>query len=592
MANKDNYIIKIELDVTNDKAVQALIRQLQDASKVAPQAGKAFNKAGKSAGQFGNRAQNVGYQLQDLVVQIQGGTDASRALSQQLPQMLVGFGAWGAAVGVVTALLPTLIALTGDSSASAEAAAESYDAFAEALERFGETGKAVDAIIASVLGDRAMSDRVKAISDFRKEAEKLSNINKQGAARTASITSRFGSVADFDKYVSLISQLNNENIDETAAELGRLASGMKNFADPDTVKSIQDYVISLREFNVATEQKASDTWTDSAVAAYDYAAALDEIKDAEFSALQAAIERDRVADERRQKESAAAQEAERRKLRSTLQPVQASQGNADIDARYKAFMREEEALRKLGESYTLALNPLKAYEAELATLTELYNRNYISAETAAKGVEESAETYAKATEQFSISAELIDTFDKSFTTMLDGVLMGTQSLSQGFEDMAKVIIAQLLKLLAYKAVFAAFGIDLTGGAQFAADANAKGNAFSNGNVIPFANGGVVNSPTIFPMANGAAGLMGEAGPEAIMPLSRGTNGKLGVEAAPVNVVINNNAPGVAVQQRQTDSGLTIDIVMQQMTTAIRRGGNDLSNALEDSYTLGRGRAVY
>lgn len=57
-------------------------------------------------------------------------------------------------------------------------------------------------------------------------------------------------------------------------------------------------------------------------------------------------------------------------------------------------------------------------------------------------------------------------------------------------------------------------------------ANAKGNAFNDGNVIPFARGGVVNQPTLFNM-----GLMGEAGPEAVMPLARGADGKLGVKAS-------------------------------------------------------------
>ena len=56
---------------------------------------------------------------------------------------------------------------------------------------------------------------------------------------------------------------------------------------------------------------------------------------------------------------------------------------------------------------------------------------------------------------------------------------------------------------------------------------ANGGAFSNGRLTAFASGGVVTGPTVFPMANGA-GLMGEAGPEAIMPLTRMRNGKLGV----------------------------------------------------------------
>ena len=59
---------------------------------------------------------------------------------------------------------------------------------------------------------------------------------------------------------------------------------------------------------------------------------------------------------------------------------------------------------------------------------------------------------------------------------------------------------------------------------------ANGGAFSGGNVIPFANGGVVDRPTTFGMSGGRTGLMGEAGNEAIMPLRRLAGGRLGVEA--------------------------------------------------------------
>lgn len=58
----------------------------------------------------------------------------------------------------------------------------------------------------------------------------------------------------------------------------------------------------------------------------------------------------------------------------------------------------------------------------------------------------------------------------------------------------------------------------------------KGDAFSGGSVIPFAKGDIFSAPTVFPMAKGSVGLMGEAGPEAIMPLTRGSDGKLGVKA--------------------------------------------------------------
>ena len=59
---------------------------------------------------------------------------------------------------------------------------------------------------------------------------------------------------------------------------------------------------------------------------------------------------------------------------------------------------------------------------------------------------------------------------------------------------------------------------------------ANGASFSQGRVMPFAQGGVVSGATTFPM-RGGTGLMGEAGPEAIMPLARGPDGKLGVRGA-------------------------------------------------------------
>jgi lambda family phage tail tape measure protein len=61
-------------------------------------------------------------------------------------------------------------------------------------------------------------------------------------------------------------------------------------------------------------------------------------------------------------------------------------------------------------------------------------------------------------------------------------------------------------------------------------ASAKGNVFSNGqHLTAYARGGIVDKPTVFPMARGV-GLMGEAGPEAVMPLTRTSSGDLGVRA--------------------------------------------------------------
>ncbi|PRY95362.1 lambda family phage tail tape measure protein [Hasllibacter halocynthiae] len=67
-----------------------------------------------------------------------------------------------------------------------------------------------------------------------------------------------------------------------------------------------------------------------------------------------------------------------------------------------------------------------------------------------------------------------------------------------------------------------------------------------GGLVPFAKGGVVGGPVAFPM-RGGAGLMGEAGPEAILPLARGADGSLGVRAGgggggPAHVTVNVSTP--------------------------------------------------
>ncbi|MDT8344327.1 MAG: phage tail tape measure protein [Thermohalobaculum sp.] len=97
---------------------------------------------------------------------------------------------------------------------------------------------------------------------------------------------------------------------------------------------------------------------------------------------------------------------------------------------------------------------------------------------------------------------------------------------------------------------------------------AGGGAFSAGRVRAFARGGVVDGPTLFPM-RGGTGLMGEAGAEAIMPLSRGPDGRLGValdggRAAP-QITINIQTPDVEGFRRSRAQ------VSAQLARAVARG---------------------
>ncbi|KQB98261.1 phage tail protein [Loktanella sp. 1ANDIMAR09] len=95
---------------------------------------------------------------------------------------------------------------------------------------------------------------------------------------------------------------------------------------------------------------------------------------------------------------------------------------------------------------------------------------------------------------------------------------------------------------------------------------AQGGSFSQGRVMPFAKGGVVAQATSFPM-RGGMGLMGEAGPEAIMPLARGPDGTLGVRGGGGGAVtVNMNITTPDVQGFQRSRGQ----IAAQMSRALGR----------------------
>tara|TARA_Y100000592_G_scaffold99661_1_gene176534 strand:- start:6775 stop:9000 length:2226 start_codon:yes stop_codon:yes gene_type:complete len=125
-----------------------------------------------------------------------------------------------------------------------------------------------------------------------------------------------------------------------------------------------------------------------------------------------------------------------------------------------------------------------------------------------------------------------ETVATGLTNAINGLIDGTKSFAESLSG----ILRQLASLAISFGVKSILGL-------------ADGGVLQQGRVMPYARGGVVNRPTLFPMANGM-GLMGEAGPEAIMPLRRGPSGKLGVEASGNgmgSVVVNVDASGSSVQ---------------------------------------------
>lgn len=154
----------------------------------------------------------------------------------------------------------------------------------------------------------------------------------------------------------------------------------------------------------------------------------------------------------------------------------------------------------------------------------------------------------------------------------DGLAFDGMKLSDALRMVARSMMDSVYNM-AMRPVQNALGGAIAGGLQNVLGAVMpfeKGGAFTQGRVMPFAMGGVVSAPTMFPM-RGGAGLMGEAGPEAILPLARGPDGRLGVQAGggagarPVTVVMNVTTPDVQGFQRSQSQ------IAAQVSRALARG---------------------
>jgi lambda family phage tail tape measure protein len=155
-----------------------------------------------------------------------------------------------------------------------------------------------------------------------------------------------------------------------------------------------------------------------------------------------------------------------------------------------------------------------------------------------------------------------------------------------FRELTVSILQDLSRIFARAALFKSLSL-IPGVGNFLSLTAANGAVVSSSarnGIVPYAKGGIVNKPTLFQYANGGSGrfgLMGEAGPEAIMPLRRGRNGKLGVESSGSigNVVVNVDASGSSAQGDQPNAkalGQAIGAAVQAELIKQKRPGGLLS----------------
>lgn len=177
---------------------------------------------------------------------------------------------------------------------------------------------------------------------------------------------------------------------------------------------------------------------------------------------------------------------------------------------------------------------LKAYDALQAAKERIHTDSATGLNTAAQEMKNNmqgagdlaADVFNKGTE--GISSVLSDFVSGSLNSF-DDLRKGIGSiLSDIAGQIAKFVIQQQLIKPLLDSIFGSSGPSSGGLVMGGLLSNAHGNAFAEGRVAMFAKGGVVNQATAFPM-RGGTGVMGEAGPEAVMPLRRLSNGDLGVQ---------------------------------------------------------------
>lgn len=175
---------------------------------------------------------------------------------------------------------------------------------------------------------------------------------------------------------------------------------------------------------------------------------------------------------------------------------------------------------KVGVSKWEGIGPRPASDQNAQALPNLEQANQSLAKLSTSSVKASTDVSSLSTGA-DTAAKALSTSSNSVTSSVSSLATTTAQIPQQTQGLFSTMMSSIGG--GFSSMFSGIG-SLFGGLF------ADGGVFKGGAVTAFASGGVVTGPTVFPMRNGM-GMMGERGPEAIMPLKRGPDGKLGVAMA-------------------------------------------------------------
>lgn len=672
-----------------------------DAAKFEPALAKlreleaAQSRVVTSSRSFGGGLQNTSYQLQDFIVQVNGGTDATRALSMQLPQMLVGFGAAGAAIGVVAALLPNLVQAFGNAGESSKKFSDAMSDFDKAIGDVGSTVKEFDMEkLYEQFNQSSDAVRNATIEQLRFQQEYIKTTQLVASKKFGESLGGFGEFTTLDKLSSsfngaekLAKQLGLSV--ETAKDLMPVLKGLKSGSE-DVNLAFNRFGTALLGGNAQAVELAQ-TMATLSKSERDAAAASSALSEA-----QDRMAKGRVTTKKEAEDAAKAAKTQAEALNTLLDSINGK--SADFDSNYvknvetllmaydkgklslsgfnevfsryvamqpgavaataewrKQLDKAEESVAKgrqnmyeqirdaerQAEMYGLTASQISAIEqARLSEAIAIAQQNGASEEQIAFLQEELA-LRAKLTDELIKSDEkkineqntkalekqksALEELGITFTSAFENAIAGGQGWSavlKGIEqDLVRLIVRMTVTENVAKSLKSVMdsgslgkmigGWFNTGGSEAAISSgsstiygppvpNANGNVFVNSPSLSAYSGGVYDTPKFFQFASGA-GVFAEAGPEAIMPLKRGPDGKLGVSSdgyGSVTVNVYNESGSTARTERRSDGrgGSVIDVFIEQVKGAIAgdiaSGNGAVPSAMERTYGMRRMAGAY
>lgn len=515
--------------------------------------------------------QNAALQVGDFFVQVAGGQSATRAMAQQLPQLLGAFGLFGALAGAAFAALSPFIGKLFEGADAAEQLTKSTDALRDATKEWQDAAKA----------SRVSLDELKfTYGELADEIERARD-NTEGLARARTETALKGATTRVATNVlgGEKDYLSRESLAALDEELGNLmfradelrekmlsgTASLEEFAESkalerqitdllavqgavddladkygitaDEAQRIAEAAVALRDSGSVQEQaEAADALATELVDVFGSVEAVDAALPGITSGLQTIVEEagklsenmgfsadeaKRLADnittalDRKDRADAyiknatiigAYQEYARTRMAAPDTPVvhpetgsrggsgRRGGGGARVDPRLREAERWFERTRTAAERYA----------EELADLNELQQLGYIDADTYGRAVKEIGEAYGEAGDQAKFFEGLQQELKDGF---LDAIVSG-EDLAGVFEQLAKSIARAALEAALFNTgPFASGGGGGGGGSLLG---SLFGSIFSGFR----ASGG--------PVSGGRAYVVGERGPELMVPGVSGT----------------------------------------------------------------------